>query len=202
MTQGLLLVISAPSGAGKSTVCGALAERCPGVVVSVSCTTRPPRGGEKNGRDYHFLSTEEFHRRLKAGEFIESAQVHGSLYGTLEKPVADALAKGRDVVLNIDTQGARSVKERRPDCVRLFLLPPSWEALEERLKKRAQDHPDVIAERLVNARGEIARMPEYDYVVVNDRLEDAVRDVAAVLRAEKRRLSRSVDELRRLKFLQ
>jgi guanylate kinase len=201
MTQGLLLVISAPSGAGKSTVCSALADRCPGVVVSVSCTTRAPRGGEKDGRDYHFLSAEEFQRRIKAGEFMESAQVHGAWYGTLEKPVAQALAKGRDVVLNIDTQGARSIKERRPDCVRLFLLPPSWKVLEERLKKRAQDHPDVIAERLVNARGEIARMPEYDYVVVNDRLEDAVRDAAAVLRSEKRRVSRAAEELRRLKFL-
>ena len=194
MTKGLLLVISAPSGAGKSTLCLALAENRPEVWVSISCTTRPPRPGEENGRDYNFLSPEEFEKRLKAGEFIETARVHDYMYGTLKKPVDDALAAGKDVALNIDTQGARSVKAHFPDCVRTFILPPSWPVLEERLRKRAQDGPDVIAKRLANARGEIGHLAEYDYVVVNDRLQDALDDLLSILRAEKRRFPRLKEE--------
>lgn len=201
MTQGLLLVISAPSGAGKSTLCRALTERRPEVWISISCTTRPPRPVEENGRDYNFLSTADFEKRLAAGEFIESARVHDHLYGTLKKPVADALAAGKVVVLNIDTQGARSVKQHFPDCVQVFILPPSLKVLEERLTKRAQDSAQVIAKRLANAKGEIDRLPEYDYAVVNDKLEDAVEDLLSIMRAERRRVSRASAELKKLQFL-
>jgi guanylate kinase len=201
MTKGLLLVISAPSGAGKSTLCRMLAERRPEVWVSVSCTTRAPRPGEADGRDYHFLTTADFERRLKAGEFIESARVHDHFYGTLRKPVEDALTAGKDALLNIDTQGADSVKRHFPDCVRVFLLPPSWAALEERLTKRGQDGPAVIAKRLANAKGEVARLPDFDYAVVNDNAETAAGELTAILTAERRRLSRAADELRKLQFL-
>ena len=201
MIKGLLIVISAPSGAGKSTLCLALAEKRPEVWVSVSCTTRPPRPGEKDGRDYKFLSPEEFERHLKAGDFIETARVHDFLYGTLKQPVVDALSAGRDVALNIDTQGARSVKAQFPDCVRAFILPPSWTVLAERLHKRAQDGADVIAKRLANAREEIGHLSEYDYVVVNDRLRDALDDLLSILRAEKRRFPRLKEEMKKLDFL-
>jgi guanylate kinase len=200
MNKGLLLVISAPSGAGKSTLCRALAERRAEVTVSVSCTTRAPREGEVAGRDYHFLAPADFEKRLKAGDFIESARVHDHMYGTLKAPVAEALAQGRDVLLNIDTQGARSVKAHFPECVRIFICPPSWKILEERLTKRAQDDAKVIAKRLANARGEMERLPEYDYAVVNDKLEDAVQDLLAILRAERRKVSRA-DDLKELGFL-
>lgn len=201
MSKGLLMVISAPSGAGKSTLCQELLKRRPTTHLSISCTTRTPRPGEQDGRDYHFLSPDEFTRRLDAGEFIETARVHDHLYGTLTAPVAGALAEGRDVLLNIDTQGAHAVKSRFPDCVRVFVLPPSWTALEERLRKRAQDGEDVIKKRLANARGEVAALPAYDYAVVNDRLEDAAQDLLAILRAERRRLARAAGELRALQFL-
>jgi len=201
MIKGLLMVISAPSGAGKSTLCLALAEKRPEVWVSISCTTRPPRPGEKDGRDYNFFSPEDFEKRLKAGEFIETARVHDFMYGTLKQPVVDALSSGKDVALNIDTQGARSVKTHFPDCVRAFILPPSWAVLEERLHKRAQDGADVIAKRLANAREEISHMSEYDYVVVNDRLQDALDDLLSILRAEKRRFPRLKEEMKQLDFL-
>jgi guanylate kinase len=201
MTQGLLLVISAPSGAGKSTLCRALAERQKQVWISTSCTTRAPRPGEENGRDYNFLSPADFDRRLAAGEFIESARVHDHMYGTLKKPVSDALLAGKDVVLNIDTQGARSVKAHFPDCVRVFILPPSLKVLEERLTKRGQDAPAVIAKRLANAKGEIERVPEFDYAVVNDKLEDAVEDLLSIMRAERRRFPRAAEELKNLRFI-
>jgi guanylate kinase len=201
MNKGLLMVISAPSGAGKSTLCRALAERRPEVRVCISCTTRAPRGGEVNGRDYHFLTPADFEKRLAAGEFIESARVHDHMYGTLRGPVAEALESGRDALLNIDTQGARSVKAHFPDCVRVFICPPSWAVLEDRLKKRAQDDPAVIAKRLANARGEIEHLPEFDYVVVNDKLEEATEDLLAILRAEKRRPSRIAGDLRKLDLM-
>lgn len=201
MTKGLLLVLSAPSGAGKSTLCREVVQRRPDTWVSISCTTRSPRQGENNGRDYNFMTPADFERRLAAGEFIESARVHDHLYGTLKKPVEDALSAGRDVILNIDTQGAHSVKKHFPDCVRLFLLPPSWEVLEERLRKRGQDAPEVIAKRLANARHEIRELPAFDYAVVNENLEEAVHQTLSILTAERRRLARTGDELRKLKFL-
>jgi guanylate kinase len=201
MTKGILLVISAPSGAGKSTLCRALAERRKGLLVSVSSTTRAPRGEEKDGVDYHFLSKAEFEKREKAGGFVETARVHDHFYGTPKPPLEAAMAAGRDVLLNIDTQGARSVKAHFPDCVRVFVLPPSWKVLEDRLRKRAQDEPAVIAKRLANARGEVSRLAEFDYAVINDRLEDAVEDLLAILRAEGRKVSRAAADLKRSDFL-
>lgn len=195
------MVISAPSGAGKSTLCRALADRRPEVRILISCTTRAPRPGEVNDRDYHFLTPADFEKRLAAGEFIESARVHDHMYGTLKAPVDETLAKNLDAVLNIDTQGARSVKAHFPDCVRVFICPPSWTVLEERLAKRAQDHPEVIKKRLANARGEIEHLPEFDYVVINDKLETAVDDLLAILRAEKRRPTRIAGDLRKLDLL-
>jgi guanylate kinase len=201
MNKGLLLVISAPSGAGKSTLCRALMERRERMRLSISCTTRPPRSGEINGKDYHFLAPLEFEKQVAAGAFIEWARVHDYCYGTLKAPVEEALAQGADVLLNIDTQGAKSVKALFPECVRAFICPPSWKTLEERLRGRGQDNEAVIATRLANAKGEIAHLPEYDYAVVNDRLEDAVEDLLAILRAEKRCLTRAAGELKSLGFL-
>lgn len=190
MTRGLVLVLSAPSGAGKSTLCQALAERRPETRLSISCTTRAPRPSEVNGRDYFFLSPREFAEKRESGEFLEWAEVHGHFYGTPRGPIDAHLGKGHDVLMNIDTQGARSVKQAMPDCVTVFIAPPSWSALEERLRRRNQDDEATIQRRLLGARREWGEAARYDYVVVNDDVENAVADLTAILRAERRRTTR------------
>lgn len=185
-----MFVVSAPSGAGKSTLCQALVERHPHVRLSVSCTTRPPRANEQNGRDYHFLSDAEFRERAGRGEFLEWAEVHGNRYGTLKSTVAEALRGGHDVILNIDPQGARNVRDAFPTSVLVFVCPPSWAVLESRLRARGQDSPDVIARRLANARLELAQAHLYDYLVVNEDLNRAIDDLSAVWRAEHQRTNR------------
>ena len=188
--QGLLLVVSAPSGGGKSVVLKQLMAAEPGLTYSVSVTTRPPRGDEVDGREYHFVSREQFDRMIREDKFYEWAEVHGQRYGTLIEAVAAALARGADVALDIDVQGGLAVKRRRPDAVLIFLLPPSLETLEQRLRGRATDADDVIRRRLENARGEMEHWRQYDYVVVNRDLEETVRAVAGILRAERLRASR------------
>lgn len=192
----LLLVVSAPSGAGKTTLCDRLLADEPSVVYSVSCTTRAPRGNEVDGQDYHFLSPAEFDRRVKAGEFLEHAVVHGHQYGTLRQAVVDTLAAGKDVLMDIDVQGAASIRTAadkdaalRQSLVRIFVAPPSLAALRERLQKRREDAPEVIERRLRNATEEMARWREYDYLVVNDDLERAYADLRAIVMAERCRIA-------------
>ena len=193
----LLVVLSAPSGAGKTTLCEMLRAEFKSIVRSVSCTTRPPRPGEVNGRDYHFVAPKEFARRLKDGDFLEHARVHGHDYGTLRETVVKALSAGHDVLMAIDVQGAAQIREQvrrlpasdplRRGFVDIFVSPPSLAALEARLVKRGQDSPAVIRGRLANAGKEMARRDEYQYRVVNDRLETACRELSAIVRAEHER---------------
>ena len=189
-----VVVISGPSGAGKSSFVKALLGRYPrDLVYSVSATTRPQRAHETEGRDYFFLGREEFQRRVEAGEFIEHAEVHGELYGTLKSQTEAVLRSGRNVLLDIDVQGGRSVRRIYPDGVFIFVLPPSLADLEERLRARGTDSEERIKLRLLNAEREIAIAREYDYAVVNDDLEDATRKVLAIIEAETCRASRRTD---------
>ncbi len=180
---GLLYIVSAPSGAGKTSLVDALLKRNPEVSLSVSYTTRTPRDGEEEGRHYHFVSRAVFERMLEAGEFLESALVHGNYYGTSERWVVERLAAGARIILEIDWQGAAQVRRRFADSIGIFILPPSLEVLESRLRSRAKDAPEVIAARLEAARQEIAHVCEFEYVIINDEFDRAVDDLRAVVRA-------------------
>lgn len=180
---GNLFVIAAPSGAGKTSLVRALVDSDPRLKLSVSHTTRAPRPGEVDGEHYHFTDSAHFARLIADDRLLEHAEVHGNFYGTARDPVEAAFAQGNDVILEIDWQGARQIRARFPACVGIFILPPSREALHERLDKRGQDSPAVIARRLANARGEMEHATEFDYLVVNDRFEDALADLAAIVRA-------------------
>ncbi|MBK8575754.1 MAG: guanylate kinase [Elusimicrobia bacterium] len=197
MSSGIVLVLSAPSGAGKSTLCQALADRRADIRLSVSCTTRPPRPMEVEGKDYFFVSEKEFEAKRKNGDLLEWAQVHGHLYGIPKGPIDAHRAQGMNVVMNIDTQGAQSVRKVFPDSVLVFVSPPSWEALETRLRGRKQDDEATIQRRLANARAEMDQAPHYDYLVVNNTIETAVDDLLAILRAEHRRITRLKADLLR-----
>lgn len=187
--KGSLFVISAPSGAGKSTLIGALMERVGQIGFSVSHTTRPPREGEKNGVHYHFVSREEFQRLADGGEFAEWATVHGNLYGTGKTALKETLEAGKDVILDIDVQGAESVAKSMPEAVLVFILPPSLAELEKRLKGRGKDAEEVIRTRLANAAHEISRAGAYDYLIVNDDLLRAGSELEAVVLASRLRVS-------------
>jgi len=178
------IILSAPSGGGKTTIARELLRRRTDVGYSISCTTRHPRAGEKPGEDYHFLSREEFLRRRAAGEFAESAEVHGNLYGTLRSEIARVLAGGQHVVMDIDVQGARQMREAFPRVVTVFVLPPSGEVLLNRLRARKTESPEQLVARLHSALQELRAVEEYEYVVVNDDLEHAVERVEAILDAE------------------
>ncbi|MBE3581010.1 MAG: guanylate kinase [Thermoanaerobacteraceae bacterium] len=188
--RGLLLVLSGPSGAGKGTVCRVLRQRLPHVGYSVSATTRPPRPGEKDGENYFFLKREEFLALLEEGAFLEWAEVYGNLYGTPRRPVEEALAGGQDIILEIDTQGAAQVKKHYPDGVFIFVIPPTFKELEERIRRRGTETPEVIATRLGWVENELQQMDLYDYVVVNDVVESAVAKIEAIITAEKCRTAR------------
>jgi guanylate kinase len=179
------MVISAPSGAGKTTLARLLRQRRPEVVFSVSATTRASRPGEVDGRDYHFVSRDEFARMRDAGELIEWAEVHGNFYGTPLEYVRRTRARGEFLLLDIDVQGARRIRERVPDAVLVFILPPSGDVLVERLKARGTEDPAVLRRRLTNAEDEIHAAPEFDHVVVNDDLQTAVAELEAILRGER-----------------
>ncbi len=190
--RGLLLVISSPSGAGKTSLSRRLAAAHPEITLSVSATTRAARPGEADGREYHFFGREVFDARAAAGAFLEWAEVHEHRYGTPRAPVEGALASGRDVLFDIDWQGASAIAKAMPtDTVRLFILPPSIDALAARLHARAQDAQDVIARRLARARDEISHWREYDYVVVNDAFERAYAEIEAIYLAERQRPERN-----------
>jgi guanylate kinase len=171
-------VVTGPSGVGKGTLIKSLLERIPGLELAVSATTRDPREGERNGVDYHFLSAEDFDRRVAAGEFVEHAVYAGNRYGTLRSELA---RPARGIVLEIDLQGARQVRVTLPEAVRIFIEPPSFEALEQRLRRRAADTPEQIEQRLAAARAELAAAPEFDHRIVNDDLTRASRELSELV---------------------
>ncbi len=178
--RGHLFVIAAPSGAGKTSLLHALMKKRPALGFSVSCTTRQPRAHEKDGRDYHFITRAEFERLINAGEFIEHADVFGNLYGTRRSVVEAALAAGRDLILEIDWQGARQVRERLPEAVQVFILPPSRAELERRLRDRRTDSDAAIARRLTESTLEMSHWRDFDYVIVNRDFDQALAELEAV----------------------
>ena len=185
--RGTLFVVAAPSGAGKSSLVNAVLAREPGIALSISFTSRPPRPGERHAQHYHFVSKEEFERMIAAGDFFEHALVHGDYKGTARQSVEPQLAAGKDVLLEIDWQGARQVREKVPDCVSVFILPPSREALETRMRKRGQDSEEVIARRLAAAREEMSHHGEFDYIVVNEDFDRAAEELKAIFVATRLR---------------
>jgi len=184
-TGPLPIVVSAPSGTGKTTVCRAVVEADPRIEFSVSHTTREPRPGERDGVDYHFVDEETFLALVKAGRFVEHAEYNGRLYGTSHDAIDGPLSRGCDVLLEIEVQGAAQIRERRPDARFVFLVPPSLAALEARLRGRGTDAADVIATRLAIAGNELRAVSGFDYVVVNDRVEDAIAALREILAAER-----------------
>lgn len=187
---GLLFVITAPSGAGKTSLIDALLKKDARLKLSISYTTRPPRQGEANGREYHFVDERAFVAMLQAGEFLESAEVHGYRYGTSQKIVRELLASGEDLILEIDWQGARQVRKLMPECVGIFILPPSVAELERRMRGRGKDSDAVIARRMANARDELAHAPEFEYAIINKDFDEALQDLVGVVRAERARSTR------------
>jgi guanylate kinase len=184
---GSLFIVTAPSGAGKTSLVRSLLEMDKAVNLSISYTTRAMRPGEEDGEDYHFISEERFLSMLEEGDFLESAEVHGARYGTSQTLVESVLAEGRDLVLEIDWQGAAQVRSLYPSAIGIFVLPPSLEELSRRLHNRAQDSAEVIARRLAAARDEISHVGEFDYVIINDRFETAIHDLLAIIRAQRLR---------------
>ena len=188
-TAGSLFVVAAPSGAGKSTLVNALLAQEPAIKLSISYTTRPPRPGEQDGREYHFTTAEDFLARKVQGEFLESAEVHGNYYGTSRIVIEQQMRAGTDILLEIDWQGAQQVKRQFPHAVGVFILPPSIPALEERLKKRGQDEPHVITRRILAAGGEMAHAPEFEYVIINQDFATALSELNAVVKATRCRFA-------------
>lgn len=187
-SAGSLFIVAAPSGAGKSSLVAALLARETDIRLSISCTTRAPRPGEQHGREYFFLQQQEFITRQQAGEFLEWAQVHDNYYGTSRAMVEEQTRAGRDVLLEIDWQGAQQVRAQFPEAVGIFILPPSIAELEQRLRKRGQDSEEVIAKRVRAAAGEIAHAHEFDYVIINENFETALAQLAAIAQATRCRV--------------
>ncbi len=191
--RGLMLVLSSPSGAGKTTIARALLEDDAELTISVSATTRNPRPGEVNGEDYFFINEDTFTRMVKDGEFLENARVFDNFYGTPRGPVEDALAAGGDVLFDVDWQGTQQLAAAaRDDLVSIFILPPSHGELERRLRGRAQDTEEVVRERMAKAGDEMSHWAEYDYVIVNDELDESISRVRAILAAERLRRDRQI----------
>jgi guanylate kinase len=188
--RGIIFVLSAPSGAGKTSISKRITAQMPNVVQVVTCTTRAPRSGEQDGREYHFLSRQAFEQRRAAGDFLEWAEFNGQLYGTLRQSVEAATAAGQDVLLVIDVQGAAHHRSTGLDAVFVFVLPPSWEALGERLRARGSESASTQAQRLLVARQELAHYTAYDYVIINDQLDEAVGALQAIIVAERHRIKR------------
>jgi guanylate kinase len=188
--NGILFIISSPSGGGKTSLVKALLEAEPGMRLSVSYTTRPPRPGEVHGRAYHFVTLPEFERLLETGEFLENAVIYGNRYGTSRKWIEREQAGGHDVLLEIDWQGAQQVRRLMRNVVSIFILPPSPEVLESRLMGRGQDSAEVVRKRLAAARDEISHASEYDYVIINDEFNRAALDLRSIIRAERLKIAR------------
>lgn len=186
-TSGNLFIVTAPSGAGKTSLVRALLAADSQVKLSISYTTRPMRPGEVGGVDYHFVTEARFLEMLAQGDFLESAEVHGKRYGTSQSWVNAALETGQDLLLEIDWQGAEQVRKLYPEAIGIFILPPSMEALEQRLRKRGQDADEVIARRLAAAQEEISHVGEFDYVIINDQFDVAIHDLLAIVRSQRLR---------------
>jgi guanylate kinase len=191
-----VFIISAPSGSGKSTLVERLLKTVPGLTFSVSYTSRPPRGNEQDGKSYHFVTRADFEARLANDEFLESAQVFGNYYGTHRGVLEQARAAGKDLVLDIDVQGARQLKLKIPEAVSVFILAPSREVLEQRLRSRGEDREEVILRRLNEAADEIRKYKDYDYVLINRDLPEAEATLAAIVRAERVRRTRIENQIR------
>ena len=196
--RGTLYIVAAPSGAGKSSIVNAVLARDPNICLSISFTSRQPRPGERHAEHYHFVSADEFEAMVAAGDFFEHARVHGDWKGTARQSVEPQLAAGKDVLLEIDWQGARQVRSKVPDAVSVFILPPSREALEQRMRVRAQDSEAVIRQRLDAAREEMSHYTEFDYVIVNEHFETAVDDMCAIFTASRLRREAQVARHSRL----
>jgi len=186
-----VFIISAPSGSGKSTLVNETLRTVPGLEFSVSYTTREPRGSEKNGREYYFVARDEFEAMIRKDEFLESALVFGNYYGTARRFLQDAEETGRDLLLDIDVQGAAQIKKKIPEAVSVFILPPDRKKLEERLRNRGQDSEQVIQRRLATASREIENYSKYDYILVNDRLEESIEALRSIIQAERSKHSGS-----------
>ena len=193
--RGKTFIISGPSGVGKSTVLAGLFQGREDLYFSVSATTRAPRAGEADGVDYHFIEPETFRQWIGAGEFLEYAEYVGNFYGTPKKYVDAAMDEGKDVILDIEIQGATQVHELRPEVVRIFIAPPSWEELERRLTARGTDSPEKVQKRLLRAKVELENAGQYDYFVINDTVENAVRELRAIMLAEHCRPSDRIEDL-------
>ena len=185
---GTLYIISAPSGAGKTSLVKALIEQTPNLHVSVSHTTRPMRPGETDGVNYHFTDRDNFLKQVEAGDFLEHAEVFGNLYGTSQTAVEQALARGHDIILEIDWQGAEQVRRLMPEAVSVFIAPPSIEALEQRLQNRGQDSDEIIQRRMRDARSEMSHYGEYDYLIINDDFNNTLEELRAIIIARRHRL--------------
>ena len=194
MKRGLLIVVSGASGTGKGTVCKKILSDLPEVAYSISATTRAPRPGEVDGKEYYFLSVEEFKSWIADGKFLEHAEVYGNFYGTPLNKIEERLNRGEDILLEIDVQGALNVKRKCPEGVYIFLLPPSLEELKRRIEGRGTETPESLARRMKNALAEINVGLEYDYVVVNDSVENAVEKIKAILTAERLKVARNEDK--------
>lgn len=194
MQKGLLIVISGASGTGKGTVCKKLLADLPEVAYSISATTRIPRPGEVDGREYYFLSVEEFKTWIAEEKFLEYANVYGNFYGTPLNKIEERLNRGEDILLEIDVQGALNVKEKCPEGIYIFLLPPSLDELKRRIEGRGTENPESLARRLKNAVAEIKIGLQYDYVVVNDTIDNAAAQIKAILAAERLKVARNTDK--------
>jgi len=193
--RGLCIVISAPSGAGKSSICRRLLAACPGMEFSVSYTSRTPRPNEVNGKDYHFISREDFERRIDQGEFVEWVENYGQFYGTSGRALADALERNKDVLLDIEPRGAMAIKKKFPDAVFVFVLPPSLNELLNRLRKRGHESTEAIKKRFAQAEDELKEVLWYDYTIFNKDLEAAARQLIAICYAEKCKTNRLHGEI-------
>ena len=196
--RGTLFIVAAPSGAGKSSIVNAVLARDPNIALSISFTSRAPRPGERHAEHYHFVGADEFERMVEAGDFFEHARVHGDWKGTARQSVEPQLASGRDVLLEIDWQGARQVRAKVPDAISVFILPPSRAALMERMRKRGQDSEDVMRQRLDAARDEMSHYGEFDFLIVNEEFESAVAEMCAIFTASRLRRDRQVARHARL----
>jgi guanylate kinase len=189
--RGIMLVLSSPSGAGKTSIVKELLRQESNVITSVSVTTRPARAGEINGHDYHFIDQETYYQMLEAGELLEHAEVYGNFYGTPKTLVSEALSKGKDIIFDLDWQGTQQLSQAaQADLVSIFVLPPSIEELENRLRKRAQDSEEVVRRRIASASHDLSHWAEYDYVIINENFEYSVECVRSILKSEKLKRTR------------
>lgn len=189
--KGMIIIVSAPSGAGKTSICDALIKSDKNIVYSISTTTRQPRQGEKNGREYFFVDDKKFKDMIKKNLFVEHAKVHNHFYGTSKKMLEDTINKGKDILLDIDVQGAMKIKRQYKNALMIFITTPSLKILKERLLKRNKDSLSVIKTRVANARKELTYLPKYDYLVLNDKLDISIENVKSIIRAERLSIKRN-----------